>query len=96
MWLENQTLKSHDSADTRGKTYRILILPAFSVGEKRKNKKDGRALVLWGKGGMRQVWLSSSVTYLVFFLKSVLFLEIFENSEEYEKQNLKTNFIPQI
>jgi len=43
---------------------------------------------------MRQVWLSSSVTYLVFFFKFVLFLEIFENSEDCEKQNLKTNFIP--
>ena len=34
---------------------------------------------------MREVWLSSSVTYLVFYLKFALFLEIFENSEEYEK-----------
>ena len=39
-------MKSHAYADTRGKTYRILILPAFSVGEKRKNKEDGRAFAV--------------------------------------------------
>lgn len=69
VWLENQTLKSHDSADTRGKPTEFPYF-LLSVLGRRKNKKDGRALVLvhfWGKRRMREVWLSSICLLLIWY-----------------------------
>lgn len=64
-------MKSHDCADTRGKTYRILILLAFSVGGKRK-KGDSRrtlALVHFGKERERGKLVEFICHLLVFYLK---------------------------
>lgn len=87
-------MKSHDCADTRGKTYRILILLAFSVGGKRKKEESRRTLALahFGKEREQEDKLVEFICHsLVFYFKVcpvylyMIFLETFKNAQKYKK-----------